>query len=177
VRCQRCPKPATLHISEIFGAKQIEELHFCEECAQKHLYEPAGAVHEKLHEPKPATEAESDDLEELNRVQCPHCGIKFKDFRTTGRLGCPNDYQVFRAHLTPLLENIHGEVQHQGKSPRHRPQHTPSLSVLASLRRQLQAAISREDYEQAATLRDKIRGVEAGEESPEAPTGRMEMTS
>ncbi len=160
MRCQRCPKPATLHITEVLAPKQLEVLHFCEECAQKHLYEPATTQAEKLHEPKQLAESETDDLEEINRIQCPHCGIKFKDFRSTGRLGCPHDYEVFRTQLTPLLENIHGEVQHQGKSPRHKDRESPNPGVLAGLRRQLQNAISKEDYEQAAQLRDKIRMVE-----------------
>ena len=159
MRCQRCPKPATLHITEILGPKQIEELHYCEECAQKHLDESPNA--EKLPEPKLAPSGQSsDDLEELNRIQCPHCGIKFKDFRSTGRLGCPHDYEVFRPQLVPLLENIHGEVQHQGKAPRRKARATPNNSVLVNLRRQLQGAVGREDYEQAAQLRDKIRELE-----------------
>jgi protein arginine kinase activator len=159
VRCQRCHKPATLHITEILGRKKFEELHYCEECAQKHLDEAGSA--EKLPEPKQSLPLqESDDLEELNRIQCPHCGIKFKDFRSTGRLGCPHDYDVFRVQLVPLLENIHGEVKHQGKAPRRQGGATPHAATLTNLRRQLQGAVGREDYEQAAQLRDKIRELE-----------------
>lgn len=166
VRCQRCPKPATLHLTEILGPKQIEELHFCEECAQKHLYEPGLAGSEKLPAPKPVeASAESDELEELNRMECPQCGIKFKDFRSTGRLGCPHDYEVFKKELVPLLENIHGEVKHQGKSPRRKYPQSNASSKLGALRRQLQGAIGREDYEQAATIRDQIRQVELSENS------------
>ena len=161
VRCQRCPKPATLHLTEIVGTKQIEELHFCEECAQKHLYEPALAGSEKLPAPKPIEVAgESDDLEALNRTECPQCGITFKDFRSTGRLGCPHDYEVFKKELVPLLENIHGEVKHQGKSPRRKYPQNEVSSELGALRKQLQGAVGREDYEQAAHLRDKIRQLE-----------------
>lgn len=165
VRCQRCPKPATLHLTEILGIKQIEEMHFCEECAQKHLYEP-GVAGEKLPAPKPVeTASQRDDLDDLNRMECPQCGIKFKDFRSTGRLGCPHDYEAFKKELVPLLENIHGEIRHQGKSPRRKyPQNTAS-SKLGSLRRQLHTAIGKEDYEQAAQIRDTIRQLEmAGEQ-------------
>ena len=41
MKCQKCAKAATLHITEIIGEEQIEELHLCEECAQKYLYEPS----------------------------------------------------------------------------------------------------------------------------------------
>ena len=157
MRCQRCPKPATLHLTEIVGPKQIEEMHFCEECAQKHLYESP----EKLPEPKPVEIAKDDaEIEALNRLECPQCGITFKDFRSTGRLGCPHDYVVFKKELVPLLENIHGEVKHQGKSPRRKYPQSGMLSQLGQLRKKLQNAVGMEDYEQAAQLRDQIRQLE-----------------
>ena len=40
MKCQKCTKAATLHITEILSEEQVEELHLCEECAQKYLYEP-----------------------------------------------------------------------------------------------------------------------------------------
>lgn len=163
MRCQRCPKPATLHLTEILGSKQIEELHFCEECAQKHLYEPALGGQEQLPAPKPVDPVvENADLEALNRMECPHCGITFKDFRSTGRLGCPHDYEEFKKELVPLLENIHGAVKHQGKSPRRKNPQTGVTSHLGQLRKQLHGAVGREDYEQAAHLRDQIRQLETG---------------
>lgn len=159
VRCQRCPKPATLHITEVLGPKTIEELHFCEECAQKHLYEPTSPA--KSADAKVTAELDDQDIEKLNALTCPNCGITFKDFRSTGRLGCPQDYEVFRKQLVPLLDNIHGEQKHQGKSPRFRGvADRKTTTALGSLRRQLQGAIAREDYEQAAQLRDKIRCLE-----------------
>lgn len=161
MRCQRCPKPATLHLTEIVGPKQIEELHFCEECAQKHLYEPALASGEKLPEPKPVEKAsDADEFEALNRLECTQCGITFKDFRSTGRLGCPHDYEVFKKELIPLLENIHGEIKHMGKSPRRKYPQSATSTQLSALRKQLQGAIGREDYEQAAQIRDQIRHLE-----------------
>jgi protein arginine kinase activator len=163
VRCQRCPKPATLHLTEILGPKQIEELHFCEECAQKHLYETPGVpTDETLGKPKPSTSAtEDDEIEALNRLECPQCGITFKEFRSTGRLGCPHDYVVFHKELVPLLENIHGEVKHAGKAPRRKYPESGQAAKVMAIRRQLQSAIAREDYEQAAGLRDTLRKLES----------------
>lgn len=161
MRCQRCPKPATLHITEVHGLADngnylFDEFHFCEECARKHLYEPALA--EAKGEGAAAGGVESEGFEALNARECPNCGLKFKDFRASGRLGCAHDYEVFRAELAPLLENIHGETQHVGKSPRRRAAAEPQRSAeSANLRKQLQQAVQREDYEEAARLRDQIR--------------------
>src|SRR5205807_913393 len=40
MKCQKCTKAATLHITEVVTEDQFEELHLCEECANKYLYEP-----------------------------------------------------------------------------------------------------------------------------------------
>lgn len=139
-------------------------MHFCEECAQKHLYEPGLSAGEVLHPPKALEPVkENEELEELNRMTCPQCGIQFKDFRSTGRLGCPHDYEVFKKELVPLLENIHGEMKHQGKSPRRKHPQSQTTTLLGKLRRELHGAIGREDYEQAARLRDQIKQLDMSE--------------
>ena len=40
MKCQRCPKQATLHITEVLGEDRYDEVHLCEDCAKKYLYEP-----------------------------------------------------------------------------------------------------------------------------------------
>ena len=127
MKCQKCAKAATLHITEILGEEQIEELHLCEECAQKYLYEPQSESGRR--QGRRATARRSGESAILNR-QCDVCGVKFVDFRNSGRLGCPHDYEVFRDELMPLLENIHGETRHCGKTPRRLPQNKQMQSEL-----------------------------------------------
>jgi|SRR5262245_30474536 len=156
-KCQKCNNPATLHITEVLGESQFEELHLCEQCANKYLYQP----HQKLGAGKGALlEAREGDESLAAQQECPHCGIKFVEFRNSGRLGCPQDYQSFREELLPLLENIHGEVRHCGKVPRRLPQNKESQSELIQLRNRLRQAVTKEDYEVAAELRDKIKRLE-----------------
>ncbi len=154
MKCQKCAKAATLHITDVLGEDQIEEHHLCEECAQKYLYEPSKAGG------KGASHAgEAGESSVLNR-QCDVCGVKFVDFRNSGRLGCPHDYEVFRDELIPLLENIHGETKHCGKTPRRLPQNKQTQSELIHLRKQLLQAVNKEAYEEAGRLRDQIRRLE-----------------
>ena len=157
MKCQKCTKAATLHITEVLGEEQFEELHLCEECAHKYLDEA-----QKTGGPKGPGIALSQESEEPVSLQreCSNCGIKFVDFRNTGRLGCPHDYQEFREELTPLLENIHGETRHCGKAPRRLPQSKQTQSELLQLRKQLQQAVNKEAYEEAARIRDRIRQLE-----------------
>ncbi|HEX8203401.1 MAG TPA: UvrB/UvrC motif-containing protein, partial [Isosphaeraceae bacterium] len=84
-------------------------------------------------------------------------GLKFMQFRSAGRLGCPNDYEVFASGLSPLLLRAHGATRHVGKAPRRRPGPTSRLR----LRAQLRDAVAREDYETAARLRDQLRQKDA----------------
>jgi protein arginine kinase activator len=157
MKCQKCTKAATLHITEVVSDDQFEELHLCEECANKYLYEPQQKGGSKGGE---GAVEESDEASALNQKECPHCGIKFVEFRNSGRLGCPHDYDEFREELVPLLENIHGETRHCGKTPRRQPQNKQMQSELIQLRKQLQQAVNREAYEEAAGLRDRIRKLE-----------------
>src|SRR5437588_2027911 len=149
MKCQKCTKAATLHITEVVSDDQFEELHLCEECANKYLYEPQQQGGASKGGDAGQTE-ESDEASALNQRECPNCGIKFVEFRNSGRLGCPHDYQEFREELLPLLENIHGEVRHCGKVPRRQPQNRQTQTELIQLRKQLLQAITREAYEEAA---------------------------
>jgi protein arginine kinase activator len=150
MKCQRCPKPAVYHITDVTAPGEFTEVHLCEGCAKVHLAEmPA----EKQGPPADATE--------LGAKHCDACGIKFVEFRNSGRLGCPHDYDAFREELQPLLENIHGDVKHAGKSPRRRPAARVEAE-LAGLRKKLQQAVTSERYEDAARLRDEIKTLEGG---------------
>ena len=113
MKCQRCTKQATLHITEVLGEDRFDEVHLCEDCAKKYLYEPQ---QKKPTKGGPASENDSDDDIPPAR-SCPACGLTFLEFRNHGRFGCPNDYDAFKTDLLPLMESVHGEVRHAGKRP------------------------------------------------------------
>jgi protein arginine kinase activator len=103
--------------------------------------------------------------DELSRLTCPACGIKYMEFRAEGRLGCPHDYDAFRTGLQPLLERIHhGAQRHVGKAPRRNRPSADSAAELIDLRRRLSEAVAAEKYEEAARLRDLLRQKEAADE-------------
>jgi protein arginine kinase activator len=158
-KCQRCQSsPATLHITEIISDSKFEEVHLCEQCAPKYFQDAQG----KPAASKALTKETATEIDEgvFGQQECPNCGLKFVEFRNSGRLGCPHDYQAFREDLLPLLENIHGETRHVGKTPRRYPQTKKTEQELTQLRNRLKQAVTREDYEEAAKLRDRIRELE-----------------
>ena len=152
-KCQRCPKQATVHITEVLTAGAFEEVHLCEDCARKYLY-PAGGS------PKKGAAKAVADPDDFGGKVCTACGLKFVEFRNAGRFGCPHDYDQFREELTPLLDSIHGSTKHEGKTPRGRPKQKSSQAELNTLKRKLQLAVTEEHYEEAAQLRDHIRRLE-----------------
>lgn len=157
MKCQKCHNAAILHITEILNENEFEEWHLCEQCANKYLYEVQHKQGKGIST-GPVSENEEGGL--LPQHECPMCGLNFVDFRNTGRLGCPRDYEEFRAELLPLLENIHGETKHCGKTPSRLPQSKQTQAELMQLRNRLKEAVSLEDYEEAARIRDRIRALE-----------------
>jgi protein arginine kinase activator len=152
-KCGRCAKPAVHHITEILEG-EVKALHLCETCIKDYLDNPE------------STETESEEVEtesDPNEAEtvCESCGITFKEFRSRGRLGCGECYNAFRTELLQLIENIHSSDTHCGKIPKREPQTSQIQFDLARVRTELREAIEREDYEDAARLRDKLKSLEA----------------
>lgn len=162
-KCQSCSNPAVIHLTDIVNG-QKKEIHLCQACAEAQGLEKKG----ELNLPAIVQTLIGQSLgrvpDELARLTCPACGIKYMEFRSQGRLGCPHDYLVFRAGLTPLLKQYHRGTKHVGKSPRH-GSNPAILAELVELRKRLKSAVDGEDYEEAARLRDSIREKEAANES------------
>ena len=159
MECENCNKrSATVHLINLSGGEK-KEIHLCEKCAQEKQLglPPSVTIPELLSS---IIEFYSDKQPTgLEDARCPRCGLTYDDFKSSGRLGCPNDYEVFEAALTPLLEKIHQGSQHTGKVPAAEPSGASRTVRLAQLRRELDQAVKNEQYERAAQLRDQINGL------------------
>jgi protein arginine kinase activator len=94
-------------------------------------------------------------------ARCTFCGMTLKDFKTTGRLGCARCYETFEGSMRELLRRVHGSAQHVGRryvSPA--PEVVQRTNTMGELRDRLRRAIDNEEFELAASLRDKIKGLE-----------------
>jgi protein arginine kinase activator len=164
MKCQSCSNPATVHLTDIVNG-QKKELHLCQACAEKQQL----LQEQELNLPAILQALIGQHVgprtDELARLTCPACGIKYMEFRAAGRLGCPHDYDVFRLGLEPLLQRIHRSGKHVGKTPRRRPPDAARQAELMALHRRLRAAVEAEAYEEAARLRDLIRQKDATDES------------
>ena len=162
--CDICGKnPATVHLTEIID-EQMNELHLCEDCARA----KSTAMEQQfglsdLLAGMADFQKSSTEKEEVIIAKCPSCGLTYADFKKIGRLGCGECYNVFRKYLAPLLKRIHGSNQHIGKTPlkvKTTSRVYKKEADLQELKNQLQQAIQREAFEEAARLRDMIKEIE-----------------
>lgn len=168
MKCEKCNHPATFHITEMTGDKPIEH-HLCEKHADYYLnhtskFNNIPTVNPGIFQEKAENQGsdlsplqkETNELKEIDFQTCPVCGTSFQDFRKTARFGCPNDYKVFGNQILPLLQKIHGAKEHLGKKPSRTGEGEKKL-MLIRLKREMNEAVSIEDYERASTLRDRIK--------------------
>ncbi len=160
MQCEVCKAAeATIHVKQIVDGA-ARELHVCQACATQQGVAPATAFNlsDLLLGLKgaPAVAAAVPD------VACPDCHMRLSDFRRGGRLGCPSCYEAFAAEIGPALAGMHRGLTHTGKAPASER----AAQELRNLRRELDAAVVAQRFEEAAILRDRLREMtaKAGEE-------------
>lgn len=165
MQCKRCGKnEAKIHFAKIIN-NQTTEFHLCEPCAKQ--MNIMSADHEFNLENLIAGLAPDAEVapvaEESSRLSCPSCGLTSGQFKRSGRLGCPRCYETFHDELIPLLRKIHGSAHHTGKVPMRLGEGAAQSRVrdIKKMRRELREAISHEEYEKAAHLRDEIKTMES----------------
>ncbi len=109
----------------------------------------------------------------LPNVACPACGTTYEDFVTESKFGCPDCYSVFDPLIGENIRHLQGSERHVGKRPNHVSNGGPDEKELKEkaeglqstltgeekvrlLKARLKDALRREDYEEAASLRDEI---------------------
>jgi protein arginine kinase activator len=111
----------------------------------------------------------SEEMRAAMQTKCARCGMIFEEFVQTGLLGCPQCYHDFHELLKPMLRRMHGVTRQSAELEDDKPsmplqasapvsQPVPAESR-AQLEIELNLALLDEDYERAAALRDKLKGL------------------
>ena len=166
--CAECSKQeATVFFKQIVNGK-VTQFVLCHDCAQEKGI-PVGDPNALFLSLLSGLGAAPPRGARPPAAKCQSCGILFGQFQETGRLGCPDCYSSFQGPLDELLKRVHGSSQHVGKRPpgaSTEPIEAPAApkisgpDLLANLRKALKAAVQKEDFEEAARLRDQIRQAE-----------------
>ncbi|MBP9865043.1 MAG: UvrB/UvrC motif-containing protein [Candidatus Omnitrophica bacterium] len=159
--CNVCgANPATIHLTEIINSQMLE-IHLCEACAEEKgtdfkthfnvadLLAGLGDVS--------ASEAAAPKAEKL---VCANCGLGYEEFTKNGRLGCASCYDAFSKYLNPLIKRVQRSSQHLGKRPQRIAPEDETRHELKLLQEKLKKAVAKEDFEEAAKLRDQIKGLQ-----------------
>lgn len=159
--CEECGShPACVHLLKILNGEKTEK-NLCEKCASS-----AGEVcfstgiHFSVNDLVKAMFSQELDTSSDVQVRCPNCGMAFEDFSSSGKIGCNVCYGVFFEQLEPILRRVHGTSCHTGKVPRKAGAAVKLRLQVKGLRQELDRSVQREDYENAAKLRDTIRLME-----------------
>jgi protein arginine kinase activator len=167
-KCDTCgEREAVIHLTQIVD-NTVTTLHLCEQCAAEKGVDTAEQVAKYPLGDFLASLGEGAGAEGDAGAgeACPSCGATLKDFRQTGRLGCAECYAAFAPQLRDLLRRIHGNTQHEGERYRAAAAGAPRDAAggggtgLGELKERLRRAVDAEDFEEAARLRDAIRGLE-----------------
>lgn len=170
MKCTRCGKEATVHDIKVVKGGIVSQIHLCESCAaddghSQNMFPSAEEVaDETLMQAAAAaagvsagSSAASAAANRRAASQCSECGLSWDSFRQEGKLGCPACYVAFESRLGPLLERAHeGGTHHVGKTPNREEAEVDLGLRVQHLRKQLADALSAEQYELAASLRDQI---------------------
>ncbi len=151
--CDHCAKPAVVHNTVIVNG-QMNEVHLCEDHAGAAGIQMPGQapIHQLLGQLAQVA------VTRPRGPACPECGHTFHDFKTSGLLGCPACYDAFASTVGPVIERSHGGAsEHIGNVPARADDANQRAALLQQLLRELETAVSAEQYERAAQLRDRIK--------------------
>ncbi|WP_068471326.1 UvrB/UvrC motif-containing protein [Candidatus Protochlamydia phocaeensis] len=168
LECSECKKPIAVRYTEIVG-HSITHTSMCADCPE---------LQRRLHGTGPRELIQIQGSGEAG-VACGNCGTTLEEVKRGHRLGCPECYTVFEDvlliemqaanRLSPRISLTKKTMPiHIGRAPGESLAINPSSRLLA-LNEALKETLKREDYEQAAWLRDQIKALTENEDkrSPE----------
>ena len=165
--CQNCKKnEATTHIKRVLNGEATES-HLCHACAQNLGYTNFFDDF-SFNMPSLFAGLFTDTLEALNEAnteRCEKCSSSFDDIVKSGCVGCAECYEKFYDKLLPSIQRIHGKAKHSGKKPsvtvskkeEIKPKEKTTEEIIAELEKDMQKAVSVQNFEQAAIIRDEIK--------------------
>lgn len=182
--CDNCGKrEANVRYSENINGRK-KELNLCEECSQKlgisqmdfsmpiDFSSFFGEFMEDLATPELMA---MPLFNEIKALKCDNCGYTFDEIANSGRLGCANCYEVFEERLDPIIRRMQGDNRHVGRvggildnkieqklnHKQEGQEESDKGSKLEELQEKLKQAIKKEEYEEAAKIRDEIKKISA----------------
>jgi len=158
LECSECKKPISVRYTEIIGG-HCTRTSMCADCPE---------LYRRLH----GTSTRSSSITQTETtagLACGNCGTTLESLYVGIPVGCSVCYEVFDDVLLSEMiasQKIPSRITipkkstpiHIGRAPGESQEMNPSLRLLA-LNEALNETLKKEDYEQAAWLRDQIKAL------------------
>lgn len=190
--CERCKiREANIQYTEVVNGVKTEH-NFCAQCARELDFGPYSAIFDsdfplgKLLSGLLGIGEDSTE-DKIQQITCPSCGTTYEEFVKNSLFGCSECYGVFDLLMSDNLKQLQGSDSHTGKAPLYSAGEDGRQILSTSqppaeeakgretqkteddieeqiriLNGRLQEAIAREEYEAAASCRDKIKELRKG---------------
>ncbi len=150
--CEECKKrKPELEFVEVKGGQRIVR-HLCARCAERLAMGLPKETKERARRKR--------SRERERTLVCPNCGLTYEEFRQTAKLGCETCFEAFAERLNPLLRDLHASVQYTGRPYTPDDRRTGLVKRIRELKSAMEKAVSEENFEEAARLRDEIKALE-----------------
>lgn len=187
--CDKCHKrEAKIYCTEIIDGQKKEQ-HLCEQCAADYASFQMNGTEDGKREMAVGSllsgllekgyRNQEDNMDGIPR--CGGCGMSYSEFLKTGKFGCPTCYGTFGKVFDKSLKQIQGSDTHHGKVPKgfvsEADKAIDSIPEIDKLTLKLQYAIEKEEYEEAARLRDIIRDLKKKKQENEDSISQEECNN
>ena len=173
MQCDYCDSKATVFFTQIIDGVSKKSC-LCEKCAiENGVTDPEGFLLDDIppvsasSQSASAADGKTFGETHIAAVQpsakvaadqlCPGCGFAFDDLKQIGRLGCSQCYQFFREEIKVNLGVMHKDINHVGRVPEGMLEVFEYRKQLEELKQKMETAITEENYEKAAALRDEMQ--------------------
>ena len=99
--CDRCGQPSVYHSTLIVNGVS-QKTNLCRDCAIKEGVFNSNSLFENMFSPF----FQDLKIDSIKDIVCPVCKTSLREFKSTGILGCPNCYDVFRDEISNILKRI-----------------------------------------------------------------------
>ncbi len=160
--CQNCQqRVANVHFTQIKNNAKVD-IYLCDQCAKEISQAESiypfgfndlinGLFGTQIKQESPVT------------LKCGNCGMEYEEFLKSSRLGCAECYKAFEERLDPIIKRLHGNAPHHGKVPVRVSSNVKIPDEIEKLKQLLSESVKKEEYEEAARIRDRIKSLEVGE--------------
>ncbi len=163
MKCDKCGRPS-VYRSTLIANGVSRTTNLCRDCAiQEGVFT---TDNNSLFDDMFSMFADFLPFEKVADVVCPVCKMSLREFKNTGRLGCPNCYEAFREEISSIIKKISPLDRHKQEisKPKSTKKTLTTEEKISKLREDMKLAVKEERYEDAAKIKKQIQKLESNNE-------------